>query len=1006
MKKLIAWFNENILQLWTLILLAFIPLYPKFPLIDIQQTWVYIRLEDFLVALAIGSLIVIIFRKHSLRQSPLTFPIFVYWGVGCISLLQALLFLFPHFQGVLMPHLAIFHYLRRIEYMSLFFLAYEAYKKKSRIEPYVSVIVATYFCVLLYGIGQKFFGFPAFLTMNEEFSKGIPLRLPATARIPATFGGHYDFAAYLVLTIPIMGSLYFGVKKIWEKSFFVALTLLGLLLLLFTASRISFGVYLISMSCMLMWQKKPILIPFMILISIGLLNITSGASERFYKTFRVSNVVVDLSTGKPIGALDKFEGASATIQKIESPDEENLPKGSGFINLPAGYGASQLDNQDKKSIDTIKTVEMYITKNLAVGSGEFATISGSFLIQKALVYDISITTRLQGQWPKAVAAFKRNILLGSGFSSLSIAADGDYHRMLGETGLIGTIAFLGIFAVLYVLFFLRKETLIQKQKAFTIGIFSGLTGLFFNAVFIDVFEASKVAFMLWLLLGISVALLTQKKPFIIRYFQFLIRIATHPMAYTAYLVLFIFLIWGKSISGYFIGDDFTWLRWAAESSSRDIFQYFSDARGFFYRPIPKLWYFILFSTFWLKPWPYHVLSLLLFSISVIFLISIMKMRKIRSFIVWGSALIYSILSVHHENLFWISGQSCLLSLLFISSSVYVFLTIWEIKKDSTCKRFLTIIAVGTLLFSMFSYDGVLTAPLVISLIAITLYRQKLKWLFISLLIPLYWYLRVHSGAVMPSGDYGYKLSTLFLNEYINGIGYILSFVFGPSVMDKLYNLRNQLRMYVFPIRLVSGIGFVCIIAAAWRLRRYWSRYKESLIWFVCSILMLSPYAGLGNMSERYATIPFFFLTIAIAEWVNTYLEKRISWMAYGITVILYCSVIWMNLVSISKVAYDWERASYISENSLLMIKNEAFPLKRPTTFIFVNTPIRYGRAWIFPTGLGDAIWHMFRQGPYTTVQLATTEQAYAYPLLLGERDVYIFDDYLLKRIMHEVKEVQ
>src|SRR5436309_3070030 len=67
--------------------------------------------------------------------------------------------------------------------------------------------------VVAYGIGQKLYGFPAFLTMNEEFAKGIPLKLSALARIPSTFAGHYDLAAYLVFVIPIMGSLIFGFKN-------------------------------------------------------------------------------------------------------------------------------------------------------------------------------------------------------------------------------------------------------------------------------------------------------------------------------------------------------------------------------------------------------------------------------------------------------------------------------------------------------------------------------------------------------------------------------------------------------------------------------------------------------------------------------------------------------------------------------------------------------------------------------------------------------------------------
>ena len=40
--------------------------------------------------------------------------------------------------------------------------------------------------------------------MNEEFAKGIPIKLSQLSRVPSTFAGHYDLAAYLVLMIPIL----------------------------------------------------------------------------------------------------------------------------------------------------------------------------------------------------------------------------------------------------------------------------------------------------------------------------------------------------------------------------------------------------------------------------------------------------------------------------------------------------------------------------------------------------------------------------------------------------------------------------------------------------------------------------------------------------------------------------------------------------------------------------------------------------------------------------------
>ena len=251
MKKLADWFTNTGLYSIALFLLAFIPLYPKLPLIDVVQTWAYIRLEDFFIAISCIIFIWIKIRERKFPQTPLNVPIITYFIIVGISLIHALLFIFPRFPTQLFGHLAVLHYLRRVEYIFCFFLAFEAFRRKPQLGGVITVLSLTFLGVILYGFGQKFFGFPAFLTMNEEFAKGIPLRLPSTARIPSTFGGHYDLGAFLVFMIPIMGSMIFAVKKWFLKILYFILALGGLIILLFTASRISFGVYLVAMSLML-----------------------------------------------------------------------------------------------------------------------------------------------------------------------------------------------------------------------------------------------------------------------------------------------------------------------------------------------------------------------------------------------------------------------------------------------------------------------------------------------------------------------------------------------------------------------------------------------------------------------------------------------------------------------------------------------------------------------------------------------------------------------------------
>ncbi len=992
MKKVYHWLREHILLCTALGLLAFIPLYPKFPLLDIVSTWVYIRLEDFLVALAVvflGSSVVI--SKGKSLRTPLTIPIVSYWLVGLISLIFAVVFLgksIPNF----FPHLALLHYLRRIEYMVVFFVAFLAIvHKPARLKYVIWVLVVTVIAITVYGVGQKFLGWPAFLTMNEEFAKGLPLRLPPTARIPSTFGGHYDLAAYLVLVIPILGSLALGVKRWWQKGFLFLVAVAGYVLLLFTASRISFGVYLVAISVMLIWQRKYLLIVPVIVLSFVLLNFVSGTADRFYKTLRYSDVIVDLSTGKPIGTLDKLEGGSAVVQTPESPAKESLPTGSEFINLPV---------KTSTNTDTIKTIEIYTNKDLATGSGEVATISGSFLVQKALVYDISITTRFQGQWPRAMEAFRRNVLLGSGYSSLSVAVDGNYHRMLGETGIIGAIAYLGILAYAFALFKYAKSELDTQSRAFVIGVFAGIVGLALNAILIDVFDASKVAFSMWLLLGVAVAVLSVKT-YPVSYFKFLKYVFFHPVAFVFYLFLLIFIVYSSSLSHYFIGDDYTWLRWAAQSTANDIGRYFTHAEGFFYRPVTKFVFFALFSVFWLKPFGYHLVSLLLVFLTSVCVYGLLRLHSVRRSLAWSLSAVFSILAIHHENVFWISGLSSLLA----AASLFSSLVLIRLSSGRRLinRLILSILAVCFLSISMFSYDGLLIAPVIVAIFMV--FSNRKHWMpaiLILLLIPAYWFMRSNAQALLPSGDYGYNVAALLPNIMANGVGYAGGVVVGPKIIEYLGYLREGLRSEkVMFTNIAVAMGLVVTVFLVWK-RNLLLRTGKVWIWFVFMGIALTPYLGLGNTTERYAFLASGFFVVGTGMFFEELLRKYKSGIVLVLLLVgLVVIGIW-NISETRRISDEWKKASTISEQTLLAIRKGYFPLREPTFFAFVNPPIRYGRAWIFPTGLTDALWHMFREGAYVISIFPTVEEAMNYPAPKLAREVLTFDNYVLKRVIREV----
>lgn len=123
----------------------------------------------------------------------------------------------------------------------------------------------------------------------------------------------------------------------------------------------------------------------------------------------------------------------------------------------------------------------------------------------AVPEDRSLSIRLNAEWPKALRAFYKNPIFGSGFSSVGLASDNEYLRLLAETGFMGFFAFILIFYRYTKIMFTRLKFFPDGiNKGFSIAVLCSVIGLLINAVFIDVFSASKIALITWLLIGVTV----------------------------------------------------------------------------------------------------------------------------------------------------------------------------------------------------------------------------------------------------------------------------------------------------------------------------------------------------------------------------------------------------------------------------------------------------------------------------------------------------------------------
>ncbi|OGK56954.1 hypothetical protein A3J15_03305 [Candidatus Roizmanbacteria bacterium RIFCSPLOWO2_02_FULL_38_10] len=540
LKKLLTLIDNNLFLTALSFFIFLIPLYPKLPLLHVEYTYIWIRADDFMVVILSIIFILQLLRRKLTLNRKLIIPIGIFW----IAVLSS--FIYHVYIVKSMPYVwvAFLHALRRIEYILIFFIAASFIKTKKDFSVVLLTLFSSLTLVVVYGLGQKFIGFPAVQTMNPAFARGLILLLTPEARISGTFAGHYDLSSFLVFLLPIILGMhlsrkYFTILRnselfiyvcgfisiiiltinlritnwwiiilimsiplvilrlstatIKEKMLTLLVALTSISILIFTASRISFISFMLTTPIFLLFFKKYRLFVIVLIFTLTTSYFSKDLTNRFSKTFQVKQILVDEKTGSVY-----------VPQKISTKE---LPAGSAYIDL-------------NKTKPITKETELYKEQVLrdATASGKtltedeknklLASLEANLKAVSSVVADISFATRLQIEWPRAIRAFSKNIVFGTGPFSITEATDNDYLRALGEFGLFGFISFAYIILTIFWLIFRNLKQITADHKPIFIGFIFGLAALLINASYIDVFEASKVAYTFWLVAGSMIGYLS------------------------------------------------------------------------------------------------------------------------------------------------------------------------------------------------------------------------------------------------------------------------------------------------------------------------------------------------------------------------------------------------------------------------------------------------------------------------------------------------------------------
>lgn len=517
--KSLKWLDNNILKILMIGFIFVIPLYPKFPFLNVNYTYIAIRLEDLYVGGMLLVFLIQLLRKKVYINKFFLISFAVFWIFVFLSVYYGI-----YIQKTIDYHkVAFLHALRRVEYMSVFFIAVSVIKSKKDFWLMLQLFILALLLVNAYAFGQKLLNLPAVQTMNPEFAKGRLVNLTPEARLSSTFGGHYDLASYLILLMPISLALYFHFKN---RSLYLIVFVFSLITLFYTSSRISFIAYLLSVSLFLILYRKFLIYSLILSVTLNLAMLTGDLPKRFAKTFQIKQILVDEQTGEAF-----------IPQQITTKE---LPAGSFYLKLKDQSQAETQEVKDlKKQVIEEKVIaqskrpppppppEITITplptniptptttptptsgmaRILEANKELTATLEARLKSINTIVSDISFSTRLQVEWPRAIKAFLFNIFLGTGPSSITEATDNDYFRWLGETGILGTGSFLFILFSITIYIIFKSWKIKSMPKFLFVGVVCSIIALLINATYIDVFEASKVAFTFWTLMGVYVGVL-------------------------------------------------------------------------------------------------------------------------------------------------------------------------------------------------------------------------------------------------------------------------------------------------------------------------------------------------------------------------------------------------------------------------------------------------------------------------------------------------------------------
>lgn len=245
--------------------------------------------------------------------------------------------------------------------------------------------------------------------------------------------------------------------------------------------------------------------------------------------------------------------------------------------------------------------------------------------------------------------------------------------------------------------------------------------------------------------------------------------------------------------------------------------------------------------------------------------------------------------------------------------------------------------------------------------------KKLDYLLLFIPVLTYLLMRFFAQSHWLSGDYNYNLWKLPFNFVGNTLGYVSLVIIGQTSLPIYETIRGFLRENTLVALTLTVLGIIVLVFVAKKVFNIFDKKEKDVIsfGFLFFVISLLPFLGLGNITSRYsylAALGLILILVVLIKKLYLYLlvnGKEIALASISILIIVFSL---FHIIQLQQSYFDWRGAGQKVQNFFISVDElySGYWSNTPIELHFVNVPIKYGDAWVFPVGLKDAIWFAFK----------------------------------------------